>query len=128
MNPCPFCALTADRIAAEDGPCRAVADHYPVSRGHHLIIPTRHVASFRDLNDAEWSAIHRLATNLATRLQEDDPSIEGFNLGINDGPAAGQTIFHVHVHLIPRRRGDVRRPRGGVRGVIPGKRDYPSAV
>ncbi|MBU1694051.1 MAG: HIT domain-containing protein [Verrucomicrobia bacterium] len=125
MNACPFCEMTPDRITAEDGPCIAVLDRYPVSRGHHLIVTRRHVASFRELTDEEWLAIHRLARILVLRMQSDDPAIQGFNLGINDGPAAGQTIAHVHVHLIPRRTGDVRRPRGGIRGVIPGKQDYP---
>lgn len=125
MNNCPFCEIPASRITAEDGPCIAVLDRYPVSRGHHLLVTRRHVASFLDLTAEEWQAIHCLARTLAQRMQQDDLAIQGFNLGINDGPAAGQTIFHVHVHLIPRRTGDVRRPRGGVRGVIPGKQDYP---
>jgi len=125
MNPCPFCEMAPDRIVMEDGPCVAVSDRFPVSRGHHLILPRRHVASFQDLTDEEWLAIHRLAKSLMQQMQRDDQAIQGFNLGINDGRAAGQTIFHAHVHLIPRRTGDVRRPRGGVRGVIPGKQDYP---
>ncbi|MBP7830599.1 MAG: HIT family protein [Kiritimatiellae bacterium] len=125
MNPCPFCEVAPERIMAEDGPCLALSDRYPVSRGHQLIVPRRHVASFRDLTDEEWQAVLRLARLLAKRMQEEDPSIQGFNLGINDGAAAGQSVFHVHVHLIPRRSGDVRRPRGGVRGVIPDKQDYP---
>jgi ATP adenylyltransferase len=125
MNDCPFCQLAPERVTAQEGPCVAITDHYPVSKGHHLILPRRHVASFRELTEEEWMAIHRLARTLAQQMQQDDPSVQGFNLGINDGQAAGQSIFHVHVHLIPRRTGDVRRPRGGVRGVIPGKQDYP---
>jgi ATP adenylyltransferase len=72
----------------------------------------------------EWAAVHALAGELAKRLQEEDASVQAFNLGINDGRAAGQTIPHAHIHMIPRRSGDVRKPRGGVRGVIPGKADY----
>ena len=125
MNPCPFCAVAPERIVAEEGPCLALSDRYPVSRGHRLIVPRRHVASFRELTDEEWQAVLRLARRLAQQLMENDPAIQGFNLGINDGAAAGQSVFHVHVHLIPRRSGDVRRPRGGVRGVIPDKQDYP---
>lgn len=125
MSSCPFCDIPKDRVIAENGPCVAVRDHYPVSPGHSLIIPRRHIASFREMAAEEWGAVHSLAEELAKRLQAEDPSVQGFNLGINDGRAAGQTIPHVHIHLIPRRSGDVRKPRGGVRGVIPGKADYP---
>ena len=127
MNaPCPFCRLPAARVIAEDGPCVAFRDTFPVSQGHTLIIPRRHAASFRDLNAEEWAAAHRLAVRLAAELQADDPSIAGFNFGVNDGLAAGQSIFHCHLHLIPRRMGDHPSPRGGIRGVIPGKADYPA--
>ncbi len=126
MLDCPFCSIPPGRVVREDGPCVAIRDHYPVSPGHTLIIPRRHAASFRDLTPEEWAAAHRLAKALASDLQQEDPSIQAFNLGINDGLTAGQTIPHVHIHLIPRRTGDVRRPRGGIRGVIPGKADYPS--
>ena len=122
--PCPFCSLPASRIVAEDGPCIAFRDGFPVSPGHTLIIPRRHVASFRDLSPDEWAALHRLARRLATGLLESDPAIRGFNFGINDGACAGQSVFHCHAHLIPRRDGDHPRPRGGVRAVIPGKADY----
>ncbi len=125
MKPsCPFCD-PGDRIIAEDGPCFALRDLYPVARGHTLIIPRRHVSSFRELTPEEWTAVHRLACRIAADLQREDPSIGAFNMGINDGPSAGQSIPHVHIHLIPRRQGDVRRPRGGVRGVIPFRQDYP---
>jgi diadenosine tetraphosphate (Ap4A) HIT family hydrolase len=124
-NACPFCELPAARILAEDGPCVAVGDLFPVSKGHMLIIPCRHIRSFQEMSPEEWQAVHRLARSLAVRQSKDDPTIIGFNLGINDGEAAGQTVFHAHVHWIPRRAGDVARPRGGVRGIIPGKADYP---
>jgi ATP adenylyltransferase len=125
MDSCPFCEVTRDRIVAEDGPCFVVLDRYPVSPGHVLIIPRRHVASFREMNTDEWAAVHRLATTLAKETQAKDTSVQGFNLGINDGQAAGQTIPHVHIHMIPRRTGDVPQPEGGVRGVIPGRARYP---
>jgi ATP adenylyltransferase len=126
MNPpCPFCNLPADRILAEDGPCLAFRDGFPVSAGHTLVIPRRHVASFRDLAPDEWAAAHRLAKSLAANLQAADPSITGFNFGANDGETAGQSVFHCHLHLIPRRAGDHPAPRGGIRGVIPGKAHYP---
>ena len=124
MNPCPFCNIPAKRVLVEDSVCFAVRDHYPVSPGHVLIIPRRHVDSFRNMTSGEWSSVHELAADLARKAQADDPSIQGFNLGINDGRAAGQTIMHAHIHLIPRRSGDVRRPEGGIRGVIPGKARY----
>lgn len=127
MSSCPFCDVPANRIIAEDGVCCAIRDHYPVSPGHTLIIPRRHVASFRDMTSDEWNSVHRLAADLAGKMQAEDTSIQGFNLGINDGRPAGQTIMHAHIHLIPRRSGDVRRPEGGIRGVIPGKARYPGS-
>jgi ATP adenylyltransferase len=124
MNSCPFCHLPSDRIVRERNSCFVVRDIFPVTPGHSLIIPKRHVASYRDLSEDEWQVVLALAREESAELIKNDPSIEGFNLGINDGAVAGQTIFHVHVHLIPRRIGDVIKPRGGVRGVIPGKADY----
>jgi ATP adenylyltransferase len=128
MNPCPFCEISAERIIVEDDVCYAVPDRYPVSPGHTLIIPRRHVASFRDMTSDEWNSVHTLADDLAKKMQEEDSSVQGFNLGINDGKPAGQTIMHAHIHLIPRRSGDVRRPEGGIRGVIPGKARYPEST
>lgn len=125
MKTCPFCHLPPERIIAEDGPCLAILDLFPVSEGHTLIIPRRHIASFREMTAEEWAAIHRLSQTVADSLSEKDASIRGFNLGINDGTCAGQSIPHAHVHLIPRREGDVPQPRGGVRGVIPCCRNYP---
>lgn len=122
--PCPFCGLPPERIVARDGPCIAFRDGFPVSPGHTLVIPLRHVASFRDLTPEEWAAMHRLAQRLAAGLLAADPSIRGFNFGLNDGACAGQSVFHCHAHLIPRRDGDHPHPRGGVRAVIPGKADY----
>lgn len=125
MKTCPFCHLPPERIIAEDGPCLAIHDLFPVSEGHTLIIPRRHIASFREMTAEEWAAVHRLSQTVADSLSEKDASIRGFNLGINDGTCAGQSIPHAHVHLIPRREGDVPQPRGGVRGVIPCCRNYP---
>ena len=125
MNPpCPFCELPAARILAVDGPCLAFRDGFPVSEGHTLVIPRRHVPSFRELTPEEWAAAHRLATKLADDLQAADPAITGFNFGANDGLDAGQSVFHCHLHLIPRRAGDHPAPRGGIRGVIPHKAHY----
>ncbi len=128
IKPCIFCEMDPARVIAREGPCYAVYDGFPVSIGHILIIPNRHVASFRELTEEEWIAVHKLANELSNQLRERDKTIDGFNLGINDGEAAGQTIFHVHVHLIPRRKGDVENPRGGVRHVIPCRGFYPAST
>ena len=101
----------------------AFYDGYPVSKGHTLIIPKRHVSSYFDLTKAEkddiWSLLDVLKAKIDESLHPD-----GYNVGINVGESAGQSIFHVHVHLIPRYQGDVENPKGGVRGVIPGKQKY----
>ena len=91
---------------------------------HTLIIPKRHVADYFELYQPELNAIHDLLTQQKQSITQDDKSVTGFNVGINAGKSAGQTVFHVHVHLIPRRDGDVAEPRGGVRGVIPQKQLY----
>ena len=89
-----------------------------------LIIPKRHVADYFDLYHPELNAIQSLLQDQRKQIMTADPTVSGFNVGINAGSEAGQTIFHVHVHLIPRRKGDVAEPRGGVRGVIPDKQKY----
>src|SRR5262249_55558206 len=114
MDPCPFCSIGASRILLESDSAVAIADGFPVTEGHTLVIPRQHVASLFDLPDEEQAAIWRLVAQvrakLACELQPD-----GFNVGVNDGQAAGQTVMHAHVHVIPRRMGDVADPRGGVR-------------
>lgn len=100
-------------------------DGYPVTEGHTLIIPKRHTADYFDLTEVERIAIDDLLCIRRSQLVKDDPTIEGCNFGVNCGEVAGQTIFHCHVHLIPRRKGDVHDPRGGVRKVIRGKGRYP---
>lgn len=89
-----------------------------------MIVPHRTIASFREMSDEEWLSVLDLARRISGQLRAEDPSIEGFNLGINDGEVAGQTVFHAHIHLIPRRKGDVPNPRGGVRWIFPDKADY----
>ncbi len=121
---CLFCHLGADRIVAENELCVAIWDAFPVTPLHTLIIPKRHVANYFDLYQPELNAVHSLLSEQRELIQSEDPSVTSFNVGINAGADAGQTIFHVHVHLIPRRQGDVEKPRGGVRGVIPGKQSY----
>lgn len=120
---CPFCHLASEEIVAADGPCVAFRDAFPASPGHTLIIPRRHVQSFRDLTTEEWSALDRLARRLAEDLQAADSSITGFNFGVNDGVDAGQSVPHCHFHLIPRRAGDTPNPRGGIRKAISARYD-----
>lgn len=98
-------------------------DGFPVSQGHSLIIPRRHVADYSDLTANEILAIHQILAEVRSLIQKRF-SPDGFNVGVNIGFTAGQTITHVHVHLIPRYKGDVSDPVGGVRNVIPGKGNY----
>ena len=110
-NGCPFCRVESEReIIASSALSLAFFDGFPVSPGHVLIIPRRHVASFFDLTYEEQQDLLRL--------------LDGYNVGVNVGEAAGQSVLHVHMHLIPRYKGDVPNPRGGVRGVIPAKQNY----
>jgi diadenosine tetraphosphate (Ap4A) HIT family hydrolase len=102
----------------------AIRDGNPVTPLHTLIIPQRHVESFFDLHGGERNALFALLDEMKSDIQHKDDTIEGFNVGVNNGEAAGQSVPHVHVHLIPRRRGDVENPRGGIRGVIPRKASY----
>ncbi|HQK56060.1 MAG TPA: HIT family protein [Methanolinea sp.] len=122
MN-CLFCNPNDEDIILKNLHGYARYDGYPVSPGHLLIIPFRHVSSLFELSDEEvgglWSLVKEGRTSLNENFHPD-----GFNVGVNVGEAAGQTVFHVHIHLIPRYHGDVENPKGGVRGVIPGKMGY----
>lgn len=120
---CIFCDISHNRIIAENDLCFAILDGFPVSEGHTLIIPKRHVADYFDLSSEEIMSMHALMKDLKLKLDA-DLSPNGYNVGINVNESAGQTIFHVHMHLIPRYKGDVENPRGGVRGVIPDKQKY----
>lgn len=121
---CIFCELSADRIVASNALAFAVNDNYPVTRLHSLVMPKRHAATYFDLFEPERRAINQLLDGLRAEIMKKDTSVSGFNIGMNSGDTAGQTIGHAHVHLIPRRQGDVQDPRGGVRGVIPGRSAY----
>jgi ATP adenylyltransferase len=121
---CPFCDLDASRIVAENSLCFAIRDAFPVTERHTLIMPKRHVVDYFSLYQPELNAVHSLLLEMKSLIAGQDEAIAGFNVGVNEGAAAGQTIFHCHVHLIPRRDGDVANPRGGVRGVIPNKQIY----
>jgi len=102
----------------------ATRDSYPVTKLHTLVIPKRHFQSYFDMNNDEKKSINIVLNEQRKEIVQLDSSVTAFNIGINDGKDAGQSIYHLHVHLIPRRKGDVENPRGGVRGVIPAKQKY----
>lgn len=123
-NPCPFCRVESEReVIASSDLSLAFFDGFPVSPGHALIIPKRHVSSFFDLTKEEQLDLLKLADDVKLIIEEKYHP-DGYNIGVNVGEAAGQSVFHVHMHLIPRYYGDVSNPRGGVRGVIPSKQNY----
>lgn len=121
---CLFCELPAKRIVSENEVALAIRDNYPVTPLHTLIIPRRHVADYFDLHSPERNGMQALLEEQREAIQREDNTVSGFNVGANCGEAAGQSVFHVHMHLIPRRPGDVKNPRGGVRGVIPDRQGY----
>lgn len=120
---CPFCALTQDRILEENEHGYLILDAYPVSPGHSLIVPKRHVGSWFSTQPEEKISLMSLLDCAKQRVKVDH-SPDGYNVGINDGEAAGQTVPHLHMHLIPRYRGDLSDPRGGIRWVLPDKAKY----
>lgn len=120
---CPFCRPDTHRILFAEDLAFAYRDGHPVSPGHTLIVAKRHVGSWFDLLEDERAAVSRLLDATRERIVADHHP-DGFNLGINDGAAAGQTVPHLHIHLIPRYEGDRDDPRGGVRWVLPDKAAY----
>jgi diadenosine tetraphosphate (Ap4A) HIT family hydrolase len=118
---CRFCSVPPDKAVAANALAFAIRDVFPVTPLHTLVIPRRHVADFFGLTPEEREACWDLIQRLRDDILRQDPHVEGFNIGTNAGEVAGQTIFHCHIHLIPRRPGDVPDPRGGVRMVIPHK-------
>lgn len=120
---CPFCNIPTDRVVWESELVVAIRDEYAVTEGHTLVIPRRHVDTYFDATEEEkaelWRAVEAVKEQLDAAVAPD-----GYNVGFNAGAAAGQTVMHLHVHVIPRRRGDMADPRGGVRGVIPEKQKY----
>ena len=120
---CPFCSLSKERIYLENNNSLAIFDAYPLSLGHTLIIPKRHCQSYFDLTASELDS----STQLLRRAKQSidlTHAPSGYNIGINDGPAAGQTVAHCHIHLIPRYHGDQHDPRGGIRWIFPDKASY----
>ena len=120
LTACPFCTLQRELLWIETEHAVAVRDAYPVSEGHTLIIPHKHVVNIYELSLTEQSMIWELVSEVRTRLLT-DLRPDGFNIGLNDGVAARQTVMHAHVHVIPRWNGDIPDPRGGIRWVIPNK-------
>jgi diadenosine tetraphosphate (Ap4A) HIT family hydrolase len=123
VNDCAFCTLPPERIVRSGSLAMVIRDGYPISPGHSLVIPQRHVSSFFDLTPKEQSEMLDLLGQVKSDLDKEFGP-DGYNIGINDGAAAGQTVPHLHIHLIPRYQGDRADPRGGVRWVIPDKADY----
>lgn len=122
---CIFCGkLDKDRIVTENGSVYAIKDDYPVTDGHLLVVPYRHTPNYFTLTNIERQHADELIRMLKNQIEKEDKTVTGFNVGMNTGESAGQTVIHAHIHLIPRRDGDVENPRGGVRGVIPGKMNY----
>jgi len=122
---CLFCHVSKGRkITAENSLAYAIEDGFPVTEMHTLVIPKRHVADYFELTQAEVNAVTALMNELKESIQVKDKSVTGFNIGMNCGESAGQTIFHCHTHLIPRRDSDVENPRGGVRHSVIGKGYY----
>ncbi len=120
---CPFCSLPPDRVRGENEHAFWIRDGFPISPGHSLVIPKRHIASFFEATAAEQQALLQLLEQ-AKLVADQEYCPAAFNIGINDGAAAGQTVPHLHIHLIPRYAGDQSDPRGGVRWIIPSKADY----
>ena len=119
-----FCNIEKGRVIAENELVYATLDGFAVTPLHTLIVPKRHVATYFDLGQSEINACNKLMAELKQDIEAKDSTVTGFNIGVNNGESAGQTVFHCHIHLIPRRDGDVENPRGGVRNTIPGKGDY----
>jgi len=127
-NPCLFCNINESGLAKENNLAYASYDTFPVSEGHCLIIPKRHVKDYFDLSNEEIIACNDLIRGIKNEIIKKDSSVKGFNIGSNAGKISGQSILHCHIHLIPRRVGDVENPQGGVRSVIPSKQHYKRKV
>ena len=123
-NPCIFCKTRKEDLQFENQLAYSWTDSYPVSEFHSLIVPKRHVETYFDLTKEEIQSCNELILKTKDKILKQDSSVKGFNLGTNAGKSAGQSIMHCHIHLIPRREGDVENPQGGVRSVIPKKQHY----
>ena len=124
MSNCIFCNILDDEIVDEYKHFFIIRDLFPVTNLHSLVIPKRHIVSYFECNKDEYDEIPLVLNTQKTELKLTDETITGFNIGMNIGEDAGQTIFHFHIHIIPRRKGDIENPKGGIRGVIPDKQKY----
>ena len=127
-NPCLFCNIKESGLVDENTLAYVSYDTYPVSDLHCLIIPKRHVKDYFDLTNDEVIACNELIKKTKEEILLKDASVKGFNIGSNAGKTAGQSVLHCHIHLIPRREGDVENPQGGIRSVIPKKQHYKHKV
>lgn len=123
-NPCLFCNINSKDLIFDNEFAFASFDSYPVSKYHSLIVPKRHILDYFELTNDELLACNNLIKKIKKKIQNEDKTVDGFNIGTNSGIVAGQSIMHCHIHLIPRRKGDVDNPQGGVRAVIPSKQHY----
>jgi diadenosine tetraphosphate (Ap4A) HIT family hydrolase len=119
-----FCNTSKKEFIFENNLAFVTFDSYPVSQFHSLIIPKRHIQNYFDLTNDELLACHGLLLKIKNKINSDDNTVGGFNIGVNSERIAGQSILHCHIHLIPRRVGDVDNPQGGVRSVIPSRQHY----
>jgi|TARA_B110000438_G_scaffold165619_1_gene158441 ATP adenylyltransferase len=124
IKKCIFCNKKKQKVIFSSELFYVVRDSYPVTKYHTLIIPNRHVPNFFDLKDKEFNDLKKILKKQRKLLINLDKKISSFNVGVNAGADAGQSIMHCHIHLIPRRKGDIKNPQGGVRGVIPTKQKY----
>lgn len=126
VSGCLFCELPADKfeVIDENELCLTLTDSYPVTEGHCLIVPRRHAATWFEMNAAETLAARELLQRSRERIGQMDTTVSGFNIGMNCGKSAGQSVHHAHIHLIPRRDGDQENPQGGVRKIFPDKAHY----
>ena len=123
-NPCIFCKIIKEELQFENKLAYSSIDSYPVSEFHSLIVPKRHIETYFELTYEEIQSCNELILKTKEKILKQDSSVKGFNIGTNAGKVAGQSIRHCHIHLIPRREGDVEDPQGGVRSVIPKKQHY----
>lgn len=124
MSECPLCSSEQLLLVAENDLAVAFRDAYPVTPLHTLVVPRRHVELVFDMTREETEACLQLVMEAKAGIEAEDREVQGFNVGVNAGEYAGQTVLHCHIHVIPRRRGDVPSPTGGIRNVIPGKGAY----
>lgn len=126
-SPCLFCNPKPDEIIAETELALLITDSYPVSPGHSLVIPKRHIKTYFECTAAENREFHELVLR-GKQYAEENHSPDGYNIGCNNDLAAGQSVFHLHIHIIPRYLGDVENPKGGVRWVVPKKSQYQAKI